>query len=108
MVLAVGFGGWYYLNQQDQKASIQLNQAVRTLDTQLRPAGAPPDADVPSFTSARERTTEAHKQFQVDRQTGMRIPARLNSPDISSASLPPSWATMPPPSEIEECGLRPQ
>ncbi len=65
VVLAVGFGGWYYLNQQDQKASIQLNQAVRTLDTQLRPPGAPPDADVPSFTSARERTTEAHKQFQV-------------------------------------------
>jgi predicted negative regulator of RcsB-dependent stress response len=65
VVLAVGFGGWYYLNQQDQKASIQLNQAVRTLDTQLRPPGTPADADVPSFTSAKERTTEAHKQFQV-------------------------------------------
>jgi predicted negative regulator of RcsB-dependent stress response len=42
-----------------------LNQAVRTLDTQLRPPGTPADADVPSFTSAKERTTEAHKQFQV-------------------------------------------
>ena len=49
VVLAVGFGGWYYLNQQDQKASILLNQAVRTLDTQLRPAGAPAEPDFPSF-----------------------------------------------------------
>ena len=30
VVLAAAFGGWYYLNQQDQKASVLLNQAVRT------------------------------------------------------------------------------
>jgi predicted negative regulator of RcsB-dependent stress response len=65
VVLAAAFGGWYYLNQQDQKASVQLNQAVRTLDTQLRPAGTPAEPDIPSFTSAKERTTEAHKQFQA-------------------------------------------
>lgn len=64
VALAAGFGGWYYLNQQDQQASIQLNQAVRTLDTQLRPARAPAEPDFASFTSAKERTTEAHKQFQ--------------------------------------------
>lgn len=65
VVLAAGFGGWYYLNQQDQKASMQLNQAVRTLDTQLRPPGTPAEPDSPSFTSAKERTTEARKQFQA-------------------------------------------
>lgn len=65
VVLAAAFGGWYYLNQQDQKASVQLNQAVRTLDTQLRPAGTPAEPDIPSFASAKERTTEAHKQFQA-------------------------------------------
>jgi predicted negative regulator of RcsB-dependent stress response len=65
VVLAAAFGGWYYLNQQDQKASMLLNQAVRTMDTQLRPAGAPPEPDLPSFASAKERTTEAHKQFQA-------------------------------------------
>ena len=65
VVLAAGFGGWYYLNQQDQKASVLLNQAVRTMDTQLRPAGAPAEPDLPSFASAKERTTEAHKQFQA-------------------------------------------
>ena len=65
VVLAVAFGGWYYLNQQDQQASVQLNQAVRTLDTPLRVAGAPPEPDNPSFASARERATEARKQFQA-------------------------------------------
>lgn len=65
VVLAVVFGGWYYLNQQDLKASAMLNQAVRTMDTQLRPAGTPPQPDFPSFASAKERTTEARKQFQV-------------------------------------------
>jgi predicted negative regulator of RcsB-dependent stress response len=65
VVLAATFGGWYYLNRQDQKASLLLNQAVRTMDTQLRPAGTPAQPDVPSFASAKERTTEAHKQFQA-------------------------------------------
>ncbi len=64
LLLAGAFGGWYYLNQQDQKASIQLNQAVRTLDTSVRPAGAPAEPDQPSFASAKERATQAHKQFQ--------------------------------------------
>jgi len=65
VVLAAVFGGWYYLNRQDQKASLLLNQAVRTMDTQLRPAGTPPEPNNPSFASAKERTTEAHKQFQA-------------------------------------------
>lgn len=65
VVLAATFGGWYYLNRQDQKASLLLNQAVRTMDTQLRPAGTPAEPNNPSFASAKERTTEAHKQFQA-------------------------------------------
>jgi TolA-binding protein len=65
VVLAASFGGWYYLNQQDQKASLQLNQAVRTLDTSVRPAGAPADPTFPSFASAKDRATEARKQFQA-------------------------------------------
>ena len=65
VVLGVAFGGWYYLNGQDQKASVELNQAVRALDTPLRPAGSPAEPDFPSFTSAKERATEAHKRFQA-------------------------------------------
>lgn len=65
VVIAAGIGVWYYLDQQDQKAGIGLSQALRTLDTQIRPAGTPPEPDFPSFASDKERATEAHKQFQA-------------------------------------------
>jgi len=58
-------GGWYYLNVQDEKASLDLNQAVRTLGTQLRPAGSPEQPDFPTFTSAKERAEAAQKKFQA-------------------------------------------
>ena len=65
LVLAAIVGGWYYLSMQDEKASFEVSQAVRTMDTQLRPAGSPPQPDVPSFASAKERTQAAQKQFQA-------------------------------------------
>jgi tetratricopeptide (TPR) repeat protein len=65
VLLAVTLGGWYYLGQQDQKASAELSGAIRTLSTPLRPEGMPAQPDVPSFTSSKERATAAHKQFQA-------------------------------------------
>ena len=65
VVLAAVIGGWYYLNEQDEKASFELSQAVRTMDTQLRPAGTPAQPDFPTFTSAKERAEAAKKQFQA-------------------------------------------
>ncbi len=65
VVLAGGLGGWYYLTTQDEKASFELNQAVRTMDTPLRPAGTPAQPDFPTFTSAKERSEAARKQFQA-------------------------------------------
>jgi len=64
VALALGVGGWYYLSSQDEKASFKLSQAVRTMETPLRPAGTPAQPDIPSFTSAKERTEAAKKQFQ--------------------------------------------
>jgi hypothetical protein len=61
---AVG-GGWYYLSVQDEKASFDLSQAVRTLDMPLRAAGTPAQPDSPSFASAKERADVAKKQFQA-------------------------------------------
>ncbi len=58
-------GGWYYLSAQDEKASFDLSQAVRTLDTPLRPVGTPAQPDFPSFASAKERADVARKQFQT-------------------------------------------
>ncbi|HZQ67912.1 MAG TPA: tetratricopeptide repeat protein [Terriglobales bacterium] len=63
-VVALLLGGWYYLNQQDMKASAELSQAVRTLGTQVRPANMPAQPDFPSFASAKERATAAQTQLQ--------------------------------------------
>jgi len=65
VLVAAALGGWYYLSAQDEKASFDLTQAVRTLDTQLRPTGVPAQPDVPSFASAKERSDAAKKQFQA-------------------------------------------
>jgi TolA-binding protein len=65
VVAALVFGGWYYLNQQDQRAGLDLTQAIRTMDTPLRPAGTPAQPDFPSFTSAKERNEAAQKQLQA-------------------------------------------
>ena len=62
---AVAFGGWYYLNLQDEKASAEFSTAVRTWETPLRPAGVPPQPGSDSFASAQERATAARKQFQA-------------------------------------------
>jgi TolA-binding protein len=64
VVLAAVIGGWYYLNAQDEKASLELSQAVRTMDAPLRPAGAPAQPDILTFGSGKERSEGAKKQFQ--------------------------------------------
>jgi TolA-binding protein len=65
VVVAAASGLWYYFNQQDQKAGIDLSRALRTLNTEVRPAGTPAQPEFPTFASAKERATEAHKQFQA-------------------------------------------
>jgi len=65
VLVALVAGVWYYFNQQDLKASADMSQAMRTLDTPIRPAGMPAQPDQPSFASSKERATEAHKQFQA-------------------------------------------
>jgi TolA-binding protein len=65
VLIAAVAGGWYYLSAQNEKASFEMTQAVRTLQAQLRPAGTPAQPGVPSFTSAKERAEAAKKQFQA-------------------------------------------
>jgi len=64
VIAALLVGGWYYLAQQDTKASAAMTQAVRTMGTPLRPANMPPQPDNPSFASAKERATAAQTQLQ--------------------------------------------
>jgi len=65
VVVAAVLGGFYYLTLQDQKASVEFSKAVQTLSEPISPAGMPPQPEYPSFASANERATEAHKQFQT-------------------------------------------
>jgi TolA-binding protein len=65
VIAAIVVGGWYYFEQQNQKAGLNLTQAVRTMSTPLRPAGTPEQPDFPSFTSAKERSEAAEKQLQT-------------------------------------------
>lgn len=65
VIAAAVLGTWYYLEQQDQKASFELGQAVRTLDAPLLPAGATAPPGFPTFPTSKERATEARKQFQA-------------------------------------------
>jgi len=65
LIAAIGVGSWYYLSQQDQSASLEMSQAVRTLNMPVRPSNMPAQADAPSFASVAERATEAHKKFQA-------------------------------------------
>lgn len=65
VIVAAIAGGWYYLSAQNEKASLDLTQAVRTLSAQLRPAGTPAQPGVLSYTSAKERAEVAKKQFQA-------------------------------------------
>ena len=65
IVAGAAIGGWYYLSAQDEKASLDFSQGVRTMNTPLRPAGSPEQPDFPTFTSAKERAQAAQKQFQT-------------------------------------------
>ena len=65
VVAAAVAGAWYYLEKQDEKASVDFTKAVQVMDDPIRPAGMPPQPEYPSFASITERATEAHKQFQA-------------------------------------------
>ena len=65
IVIVAALGSWYYLEKQNEKASVDFGKAVQVLDTPVRPAGMPPQPDSPSFGSLNERATEARKEFQA-------------------------------------------
>jgi predicted negative regulator of RcsB-dependent stress response len=65
VVLIAVLGTWYYLNQQDSIANQDLGQAVRTLQTQIRPAGTPATPNITTFASSEERGAAAKKQLQA-------------------------------------------
>ena len=65
VLVSAVLGGWYYLQQQDEKASVEFSKAVETLNAPVRPAGMPVQPDQLTYASANERAADAHKQFQA-------------------------------------------
>lgn len=65
ILVAAVLGGWYYFEQQDEKASADFGKALQTMNAPVRPAGVPAQPDTPSYASSNERATEARKQFQA-------------------------------------------
>jgi predicted negative regulator of RcsB-dependent stress response len=65
VAIVAALGSWYYLEKQNEKASVDFGKAVHALETPVRPAGMPAQPDVQSFGSLNERATEARKQFQA-------------------------------------------
>lgn len=65
VVISAVLGSWYYLEQQDEKASVDFGKATQVMDTPVRPAGMPAQPDYPSYASSTERATEARRQFQA-------------------------------------------
>jgi TolA-binding protein len=62
---AIAFGGIYYIDSQDEKASLEMTGAVRTMEAQLRPPGTPAQPGFASYESVADRATAARKQFQT-------------------------------------------
>ncbi len=64
IVLAAVLGSWWYINSRSSQANAALGKAMQIYEAPLRPAGAPPSADMLSFTTAQERARAAHAEFQ--------------------------------------------
>jgi len=65
LVVGAAFAAWYYLEQQNDKASLDFSKAVTTLEAPVRAPGAAPEPDSPSFISSTDRAREARKLFQT-------------------------------------------
>jgi predicted negative regulator of RcsB-dependent stress response len=66
VALAILLGWNVYQNNQEEKASAALGQAIRTYTSAIRPAGeaVQPDAPFKTFASLKERSDESFKEFQ--------------------------------------------
>jgi predicted negative regulator of RcsB-dependent stress response len=69
VVVVLGLGGYFgystWESRQSEAANAALGSAMRTLNDQLRPAGAPPAEGEQSFTSVADRAKAAGKQFKA-------------------------------------------
>ena len=65
VIAAAALGSWYYEQNQDSAASVDLAKALNTYSAPLRPAGMPPDPQFQTFTSSEERAKAAQPEFRA-------------------------------------------
>lgn len=63
VILLIVLGSMAYMSRRDQQASNALGKAMEVYDAPLRPAGAPEQPGLTTFTSASERAKAAHAEF---------------------------------------------
>jgi lipopolysaccharide biosynthesis regulator YciM len=62
-VIAAGVGGWAYVQHQNDNASLEVGQALRTLGAPIVAPGTPVPPGAETFTSIKDRATAARKKF---------------------------------------------
>jgi len=62
-VIAAAVGGWAYIQHQNDKANLEVGQALHTLGAPIVTAGQPVAPGTETFTSIKDRATAARKKF---------------------------------------------
>ena len=66
LLIGLGVGGYFYIENREEKASVQLGQATDTLNAPVRAASeANPEQGDESYTSVKARAQAAQKKFQA-------------------------------------------
>jgi predicted negative regulator of RcsB-dependent stress response len=61
--IGIGVGGWAYIDHQNDKASMEVGAALRTLGAPIVAPGAPVPPNIETFTSIKDRAAAARKKF---------------------------------------------
>lgn len=65
VIIAIALGWFFYTQNREEKASLDLAKAMRTLQAPILPEGTPPQPGMDeSYTSMKARASAAEKKFQ--------------------------------------------
>ena len=63
VIALAAFGGWYYYDQQETRANLELGAALRTLSAPVTATPAPGETE--TYLTAQSRSQAAEKKFQA-------------------------------------------
>ncbi len=63
VVIGAGIGGWALIQHQDDKANVEVGEALQTLGAPILAPGQPAPAGYESFNSLKDRAVAARKKF---------------------------------------------